>query len=229
MGYTSSLSHFSYNDWGGLSLSAKDALPPGSEDFFPPASPDGTVGNLRKSKISALGIAFMLFCLVSAGAFGIEEIIPSAGPGPHSYHSDRAALRLGAPHQSPRCRGQRHSSARGRHLRLGQGDLRGILGLSGRLVDLHGHLHLIGRLHRHGRWLHLAAALAGRCRHLRREAARRGELHRHQPGGTCGSRAHQLVFLGAHHPRVRHGRRVRPRQLADPTPSTPSLPTPRPL
>lgn len=97
MGYTSSLSHFSYNDWGGLSLSAKDALPPGSEDFFPPASPDGTVGNLRKSKISALGIAFMLFCLVSAGAFGIEEIIPSAGPGPHSYHSDRAALRLGAP------------------------------------------------------------------------------------------------------------------------------------
>ena len=81
MGYTSSLSHFSYNDWGGLSLSAKDALPPGSEDFFPPASPDGTVGNLRKSKISALGIAFMLFCLVSAGAFGIEEIIPSAGPG----------------------------------------------------------------------------------------------------------------------------------------------------
>ena len=81
MGYTSSLSHFSYNDWGGLSLSAKDALPPGSEDFFPPASPDGTVGNLSKSKISALGIAFMLFCLVSAGAFGIEEIIPSAGPG----------------------------------------------------------------------------------------------------------------------------------------------------
>ena len=81
MGYTSSLSHFSYNDWGGLSLSAKDALPPGSEDFFPPASPDVTVGNLRKSKISALGIAFMLFCLVSAGAFGIEEIIPSAGPG----------------------------------------------------------------------------------------------------------------------------------------------------
>ena len=59
-------------------MSAKDALPPGSEDFFPPASPDGTVGNLRKSKISALGIAFMLFCLVSAGAFGIEEIIPSA-------------------------------------------------------------------------------------------------------------------------------------------------------
>ena len=81
MGYTSSLSHFSYNDWGGLSLSAKDALPPGSEDFFPPTPPDGTIGNLRKSKISALGIAFMLFCLVSAGAFGIEEIIPSAGPG----------------------------------------------------------------------------------------------------------------------------------------------------
>ncbi|NGM17904.1 amino acid permease [Eggerthellaceae bacterium zg-893] len=36
---------------------------------------------MRKSNISALGIAFMLFCLVSAGAFGIEEIISSSGPG----------------------------------------------------------------------------------------------------------------------------------------------------
>lgn len=62
-------------------MSAKDALPPGSKDLFPPNPPDGTIGNLRKSKISALGIAFMLFCLVSAGAFGIEEIIPTAGPG----------------------------------------------------------------------------------------------------------------------------------------------------
>ena len=78
MGYTSSLSHFSYNDWGGLSLSAKDALPPGSEDFFPPTPPDGTIGNLRKSKISALGIAFMLFCLVSAGAFAQLRIVRSA-------------------------------------------------------------------------------------------------------------------------------------------------------
>ncbi len=62
-------------------MSAKDALPPGSKDLFPPTPPDGSIGNLRKSKISALGIAFMLFCLVSAGAFGIEEIIPAAGPG----------------------------------------------------------------------------------------------------------------------------------------------------
>lgn len=50
-------------------------------DPFPPHPPDGSINNLRKSNISPLGIAFMLFCLVSAGAFGIEEIIPSAGPG----------------------------------------------------------------------------------------------------------------------------------------------------
>ena len=53
----------------------------GAPDPFPPNPPHGSIANLRKSNISALGIAFMLFCLVSAGAFGIEEIIPSAGPG----------------------------------------------------------------------------------------------------------------------------------------------------
>lgn len=144
MGYTSSLSHFSYNDWGGLSLSAKDALPPGSEDFFPPASPDGTVGNLRKSKISALGIAFMLFCLVSAGAFGIEEIIPSAGPGLTLIILIVLPFVWARPISRLVAEANAIPAARGRHLRLGQGDLRGILGLSGRLVDLHGHLHLIG-------------------------------------------------------------------------------------
>ncbi|MEC4176182.1 APC family permease [Adlercreutzia sp. R7] len=62
-------------------MSAKQQLPAGKQDLFPPQPPDGTTRNLRKTNISALGIAFMLFCLVSAGAFGIEEIIPVAGPG----------------------------------------------------------------------------------------------------------------------------------------------------
>lgn len=37
--------------------------------------------SLRKSNISWLGVVFMLYCLVCAGAFGIEEMIPAAGPG----------------------------------------------------------------------------------------------------------------------------------------------------
>lgn len=64
-----------------FALSVKSQLPAGQQDLFPPQPPDGTIGNLRKTNISPLGIAFMLFCLVSAGAFGIEEIIPAAGPG----------------------------------------------------------------------------------------------------------------------------------------------------
>ncbi|MBP5314213.1 MAG: APC family permease [Eggerthellaceae bacterium] len=36
---------------------------------------------LRKRDIKPLGITFMLYCLVSAGCFGIEEMIPAAGPG----------------------------------------------------------------------------------------------------------------------------------------------------
>lgn len=67
---------------GGVSpVSVNNALPDKEQDLFPPTPPEGSIGNLRKTNISALGIAFMLFCLVSAGAFGIEEIIPAAGPG----------------------------------------------------------------------------------------------------------------------------------------------------
>ena len=62
-------------------MSSHDTLPEREQDLFPPTPPEGSIGNLRKTNISALGIAFMLFCLVSAGAFGIEEIIPAAGPG----------------------------------------------------------------------------------------------------------------------------------------------------
>lgn len=41
---------------------------------------DGVAG-LRKRNISPLGIAFMIYCLTAAGAFGIEAMIPSCGPG----------------------------------------------------------------------------------------------------------------------------------------------------
>lgn len=41
---------------------------------------DGVAG-LKKHDIRVAGIVFMLYCLVAAGAFGIEEMIPEAGPG----------------------------------------------------------------------------------------------------------------------------------------------------
>lgn len=39
------------------------------------------VAGLRKHDIKVSGVVFMLYCLVAAGAFGIEEMIPEAGPG----------------------------------------------------------------------------------------------------------------------------------------------------
>lgn len=39
------------------------------------------VQGLKKHDIKVSGIVFMLYCLVAAGAFGIEEMIPEAGPG----------------------------------------------------------------------------------------------------------------------------------------------------
>lgn len=41
---------------------------------------DGVAG-LRKVSMRPIQIAFMLFCLVAAGAFGIEDMIPVSGPG----------------------------------------------------------------------------------------------------------------------------------------------------
>ena len=41
---------------------------------------DGVAG-LKKHRMRPTGIAFMLYCLVAAGAFGIEEMIPISGPG----------------------------------------------------------------------------------------------------------------------------------------------------
>ncbi|MGI6722113.1 MAG: APC family permease [Anaerovoracaceae bacterium] len=41
---------------------------------------DGVAG-LKKYDVKTAGIVFMLYCLVAAGAFGIEEMIPAAGPG----------------------------------------------------------------------------------------------------------------------------------------------------
>ena len=39
------------------------------------------VAGLKKHDIKVSGIVFMLYCHVAAGAFGIEEMIPEAGPG----------------------------------------------------------------------------------------------------------------------------------------------------
>lgn len=39
------------------------------------------VGALKKSKMGVSGVVFMIYCLVAAGAFGIEEMIPQSGPG----------------------------------------------------------------------------------------------------------------------------------------------------
>ena len=39
------------------------------------------VAGLKKYDIKVSGIVFMLYCLVAAGAFGIEEMIPQSGPG----------------------------------------------------------------------------------------------------------------------------------------------------
>lgn len=41
---------------------------------------DGVAG-LKKHKMTALSIAFTIYCLTAAGAFGIEEMIPYCGPG----------------------------------------------------------------------------------------------------------------------------------------------------
>lgn len=44
------------------------------------ARQDGVAG-LKKVKMTSVQVAFMLFCLVAAGAFGIEDIISMSGPG----------------------------------------------------------------------------------------------------------------------------------------------------
>ena len=46
-----------------------------------PSTPVQGVQGLKKHDIKVSGIVFMLYCLVAAGAFGIEEMIPEAGPG----------------------------------------------------------------------------------------------------------------------------------------------------
>ena len=39
------------------------------------------VAGLKKHDMKVSSIVFMLYCLVAAGAFGIEEMIPESGPG----------------------------------------------------------------------------------------------------------------------------------------------------
>ena len=46
-------------------------------------APGGASGSpgLKKHHITTLTVFFMIFCMVSAGAYGIEDMIPAAGPG----------------------------------------------------------------------------------------------------------------------------------------------------
>ena len=39
------------------------------------------VAGLKKYNVRTINIVFMIYCLVAAGAFGIEEMIPASGPG----------------------------------------------------------------------------------------------------------------------------------------------------
>lgn len=39
------------------------------------------VAGMTKVTMKPIQVAFMLFCLVAAGAFGIEDMIPTSGPG----------------------------------------------------------------------------------------------------------------------------------------------------
>lgn len=39
------------------------------------------VAGLKRHKIKTSGVVFMIYCLVAAGAFGIEEMVPISGPG----------------------------------------------------------------------------------------------------------------------------------------------------
>ena len=41
----------------------------------------GGVKGLQKVEMKPVQVAFMLYCLVAAGAFGIEDMIPLSGPG----------------------------------------------------------------------------------------------------------------------------------------------------
>lgn len=43
-------------------------------------NPEGVAG-LEKQKMTPIGIAFIIYCMTAAGAFGIEAMIPSCGPG----------------------------------------------------------------------------------------------------------------------------------------------------
>ena len=39
------------------------------------------VSALKRRHVGVWGVVFMIYCLVAAGAFGIEEMIPISGPG----------------------------------------------------------------------------------------------------------------------------------------------------
>ncbi|MCI7302011.1 APC family permease [Ihubacter massiliensis] len=49
-----------------------------SETYAAPAAGSST---MKKTKFSLAGIVFLIFCMCAAGAFGVEDMIPSVGPG----------------------------------------------------------------------------------------------------------------------------------------------------
>ena len=57
------------------------------------------VAGLKKHDIKVSGIVFMLYCLVAAGAFGIEEMIPESGSGNDPYITDNFPYNMGIPYQ----------------------------------------------------------------------------------------------------------------------------------
>ena len=45
------------------------------------AAIDPAHSGLKKHRMTTSTVVFMIFCLCAAGAYGIEEMIPQAGPG----------------------------------------------------------------------------------------------------------------------------------------------------
>ena len=92
---------------------------------------------LKKHDIKVSTVVFMIFCLVAAGCYGIEEMIPECGPGltivmlcvlPFVW-----ALPFG-------CIASELTAGR-RLLQVGTGSSRRILGIPGRMVENHLDLH----------------------------------------------------------------------------------------
>ena len=94
---------------------------------------------LKKHDLKVSTVVFMIFCLVSAGCYGIEEMIPECGPGLTIVMC--ASVYLGASLWT--CGfgvGICKTSGR-RILQMGTGGSWRILGIPGRMVENDFHLH----------------------------------------------------------------------------------------